>query len=97
MHNQNKVSMEEVEETINEAEEKLKDVEWNRKIDIIYLHEGKMKIICKDNTEYIGICIGDCLGTDKNGEDVDGIRFELDSGEEIDFIDDDIKSVEFLN
>lgn len=97
MNNQDEISLEEAEETLREVEEKLKNVEWNRKVDIVYLHEGRMKILCTDNTEYTGICIGDCLGTDKNGEDVDGVRFETDSGERIDFIDNDIERIEFLD
>lgn len=97
MNNQDILSKEETERIIKETEEKLKTVEWNRKIDIIYLNNGKMKIICKDNTEYIGTCIGTCLGTDKNGEDVDGVRFETESGTEIDLIDDDIDKIEFLD
>lgn len=97
MDTQGKISLEEAEETIQEAEEKLKNAKWNRKIDIVYLYEGRMKILCTDNTEYIGICIGDCLGTDKNGEDVDGVRFETDLGEEIDLIDDNIERIEFLD
>ena len=97
MNNQNMIFQEEAERIIQEAEEKLKKVEWNLKIDIVYLHEGKMKIICTDNTEYVGTCIGTCLGTDKNGEDVDGVRFETESGTEIDLIDDDIDKIEFLD
>lgn len=91
------LSTKEVNTIIKETEENLKNSKWDRKIDTIYMYDGRMKIICNDDTEYTGICIGDCLGTDKSGEDVDGIRFETDSGEEIDLIDDDIKTIEFLD
>lgn len=73
-----------------------KKIEWKRKIDQIELNDWRMKIICKDGTVYIGKSIGNCLGTDKNGEDVDGVRFKTDSGQRIDFIEDDIEKVEFL-
>lgn len=91
------ISVEEAEEVMRYAEENAKNIAWNRKIDIIYLHDGKMKVLCTDGNEYTGICIGDCLGTDADGEDVDGIRFMTDSGEEIDLIEDEILKVEFVD
>ena len=69
---------------------------WTRKIDKIEFYEGRVKIICYDDTEYIGKCIGECQG-DEDGEDVDGICFELDNGTVIDFIESDIKSFEYLD
>lgn len=70
---------------------------WNRKIDQIELSDKRMKVTCKDGTEYIGKSIGDCQGTDADGEDVDGVRFETDKGIEYDFIEDEIEKVEFLD
>jgi hypothetical protein len=71
--------------------------EFNTKIDQIEMYDGKMKIICLDGDILIGKCIGNCLGTDESGEDVDGVRFLTDDGREEDLIEDDIKSVEFLD
>lgn len=69
---------------------------WTRNIDKIFFYDGRVKIICYDGAEYIGKCIGECQ-CDENGEDVDGIRFELENGDEIDFAEFDIKSFEYLD
>ena len=71
--------------------------EWNRKIDQIELSDKRMKVTCKDGTEYIGKSIGDCPGPDADGEYFDGVRFETDEGIEYDFIEDDIEKIEFLD
>lgn len=72
-------------------------IEWNRKIDKIFLYDGKMTVTCKNGKKYTGRSIGDCQGTDADGEDVDGVRFETDDGKEYDFIEDEIEKIEFLD
>lgn len=72
-------------------------IDWKRNIDLIELSDKRVKVYCKNGNVYTGRGIGDCQGTDENGEDVDGVRFETDSGFEIDFIEDDIEKIEFLD
>lgn len=70
---------------------------WNRKIDKIELYSGRIKVICNNGDILIGKCIGNCLGTDSNGEDVDGVRFETQDGKEYDLIEADIEKIEYLD
>lgn len=68
---------------------------YNRKIDLL---EGrKAKVFCANGETYIGFGNIPCLGSDKNGEDVDGILFTADDGKDIIFIEDDIEKIEFLD
>lgn len=71
--------------------------EWKRKIDQIELSDKRMTVTCKNGKQYTGRSIGDCQGTDANGEDVDGVRFETDDGKEYDFIEDEIEKIEFID
>ena len=72
--------------------------QWIRNdIDRIVTYRGRMRVTLDDGEVLTGKCIGDCLGTDDDGEDVDGARFLPDGGEEIDLIEADIKGVEFLD
>lgn len=70
---------------------------WTRKIDKVFFYNGKMRITCTDGNILIGKSIGDCLGTDADGEDADGVRFETDNGKEYDLIEDDIEKIEYLD
>ena len=70
---------------------------WNRNIDKIELYGGSMKVICSNGAILIGECIGNCLGTDSKGEDVEGVRFETQDGKEYDLIEADIKQIEYLD
>ena len=70
---------------------------WTRKIDKIEFYEGRMRITCTYGDVITGRYIGSCLGTDADGEDVDGIRFETDNGKEYDLIEDEIEKIEYLD
>ena len=71
---------------------------WIRNnVDRIVYYEGRMRVTLKNGKVLTGKCIGDCLETDENGEDVDGARFLPEGGEEIDLTEDDIERVEFLD
>ncbi len=71
---------------------------WIRNnVDRIVYYGGRMRVTLNNGEVLTGECIGDCLGTDENGEDVDGARFLPDGGDEIDLIEDDIECVEFLD
>lgn len=72
------------------------NIEWKRNIDLIELNQKRVKVYCTDENTYIGKGIGDCLGTDKNGDDVDGVRFLTDGNFEVDFIEDNIEKIEFI-
>ena len=68
---------------------------WDRKIDLI---EGRRaKIQCADGKTYVGRGVGDCLATNDEGEDEDGVRFETDAGENLIFIESDIMSFELID
>lgn len=72
---------------------------YNRKIDQL---EGKRaKVYTKINSVYKGKIFSGkggipCLGTDKNGDDIDGVTFTSDSGGGLIFIEDDIEKIEFI-
>lgn len=46
---------------------------------------------------YKGRCISDCIVTNDDGEDEDGIRYQDDDGTTVLLIDDDIESVKFID
>lgn len=72
--------------------------EWIRgNVDRIAYYEGRMRVTLKNGKVLTGTSLGDCLGTDENGEDVDGARFLTEKGEEIDLIEADIERVELLD
>lgn len=68
---------------------------FDRNIDIIEGRRAKIK--CINGKTYIGIGIGDCLVTNDEGEDEDGLRFETDDGENLLFAESDILNFELLN
>lgn len=73
---------------------------YNRKID--QLERKRAKVYTKKDSPYKGaILMGSggvpCLGTDKNGNDIDGITFTPESGGGIIFIEDDIEKIEFID
>lgn len=61
------------------------------------IDDRKSIVYCKDGTIYQGRCIGDCIVTNDDGEDEDGVRYQTDDGYEILLIDDDIESVKFID
>ncbi len=61
------------------------------------IDDRKSIIYCKDGAIYKGRCIGDCIVTNDDGEDEDGIRYQTNDGYEILLIDDDIESVKFID
>lgn len=61
------------------------------------IDDRKSIVYCKDGTIYQGRCIGDCIVTNDDGEDEDGIRYQTNDGYEILLIDDDIESVKFID
>ena len=61
------------------------------------IDDRKSIVYCKDGTIYKGQCIGDCIVTNDDGEDEDGIRYQNNDGYEILLIDDDIESVKFID
>ena len=73
---------------------------YNRKIDQL---EGKRaKVYTRTDSPYKGeIFSGSggipCLGTDKNGDDIDGVTFTPESGGGLIFIEDDIEEIEFID
>ena len=75
-----------------------KEPAWIRgNVDRIAYYEGRMRVALKGGKVLTGTSLGDCLGTDETGEDVDGARFLPDDGEELDLIETDIERVEFLD
>lgn len=56
-----------------------------------------MKVICNNGDTLIGKCIGNCLGTDSKGEDIDGVSFTTDDGKNYTLIEADIKQIEYLD
>lgn len=73
----------------------LKDVIWNRKIDLIEGHRAK--IVSKSGAVYIGYSAFPCVGEDENDEEVDAICFDIDDGSSITLTENDIKSYEILD
>lgn len=61
------------------------------------IDDRKSIVYCKDGAIYKGRCIGDCIVTNDDGEDEDGVRYQTDDGFEILLIDDDIESVKFID
>lgn len=61
------------------------------------IDDRKSIVYCKDGAIYKGRCIGDCIVTNDDGEDEDGVRYQTDDGYEILLIDDDIESVKFID
>lgn len=61
------------------------------------IDDRKSIIYCKDGAIYKGRCIGDCIVTNDDGEDEDGIRYQTNDRYEILLIDDDIESVKFID
>ncbi|EDS00237.1 hypothetical protein EUBSIR_01912 [[Eubacterium] siraeum DSM 15702] len=61
------------------------------------IDDRKSIVYCKDGAIYKGRCIGDCIVTNDDGEDEDGIRYQTNDGYEILLIDDDIESVKFID
>ena len=61
------------------------------------IDDRKSIVYWKDGTIYKGRCIGDCIVTNDDGEDEDGIRYQTNDGYEILLIDDDIESVKFID
>ena len=61
------------------------------------IDDRKSIVYCKDGAIYKGRCIGDCIVTNDDGEDEDGIRYQTNDGYEIRLIDDDIESVKFID
>lgn len=70
---------------------------WTRKIDKIFFYKGRMKITFTDGETLIGKSAGSGLGTDANGEDVDGVIFDTDNGIGYVLIEDDIEKIEYLD
>ena len=70
---------------------------WCRQIDKIEFYEGRMRVTCTNGNVYTGKSNGACLGTDANGEDVDGVSFTTDEGNGYTLIESDIKSIEYLD
>ena len=73
----------------------IKDVIWNRKIDLIEGHRAK--IVSKSGAVYIGYSAFPCVGEDENDEEVDAICFDIDDGSSITLTENDIKSYEILD
>lgn len=61
------------------------------------IDDRKSIVYCKDGAIYKGRCIGDCIVTNDDGEDEDGIRYQTNDGYKILLIDDDIESVKFID
>jgi len=61
------------------------------------IDDRKSIVYCKDGAIYKGRCIGDCIVTNDDGEDEDGIRYQTNDGYEILLIDDDIESFKFID
>lgn len=61
------------------------------------IDDRKSIVYCKDGAIYKGRCIGDCIVTNDDGEDEDGIRYQTNDGYEILLLDDDIESVKFID
>jgi hypothetical protein len=61
------------------------------------IDDRKSIVYCKDGAIYKGRCIGDCIVTNDDGEDEDGVRYQTNDGYEILLIDDDIESVKFID
>lgn len=61
------------------------------------IDDRKSIVYCKDGAIYKGRCIGDCIVTNDDGEDEDGIRYQTNDGYEILLIDDDIESIKFID
>lgn len=61
------------------------------------IDDRKSIVYCKDGTIYQGRCIGDCIVTNDDGEDEDGVRYQADDGTTVLLIDDDIESVKFID
>lgn len=70
---------------------------WTRKIDKIEFYKGRMKITCTDGDVLIGKSGASSLGTDANGEDVDGVIFDTDNDIGYVLIEDDIEKIEYLD
>ena len=61
------------------------------------IDDRKSIVYCNYVAIYKGRCIGDCIVTNDDGEDEDGIRYQTNDGYEILLIDDDIESVKFID
>lgn len=61
------------------------------------IDDRKSIVYCKNGAIYKGRCIGDCIVTNDDGEDEDGVRYQTNDGYEILLIDDDIESVKFID
>lgn len=61
------------------------------------IDDRKSIVYCKDGAIYKWRCIGDCIVTNDDGEDEDGVRYQTNDGYEILLIDDDIESVKFID
>lgn len=61
------------------------------------IDDRKSIVYCKDGTIYRGRCIVDCIVTNDDGEDEDGVRYQDDDGTTVLLIDDDIESVKFID
>lgn len=70
---------------------------WQRNIDKIEFYEGRMRITCTNGKLLTGRSGSASLGTDANGDDVDGVIFDTDEGVGYVLIEDDIKEIEFLD
>ena len=64
---------------------------------LLEIDDRKSIVYCKDGAIYKGRCIGDCIVTNDDGEDEDGIRYQDDDGTTVLLIDDDIKFVKFID
>ncbi len=70
---------------------------WQRNIDKIDFYEGRMRVTCKGRKILTGQSNGCGLGTDADGEDVDGVTFDTDEGIGYILIEDDIEKIEYLD
>lgn len=61
------------------------------------IDDRKSIVYSKDGTIYKGRCIGDCIVTNDDGEDENGIRYQTNDGYEILLIDDDVEFVKFID
>lgn len=61
------------------------------------IDDRKSIVNCKDRAIYKGLCIGDCIVTNDDGEDEDGVRYQTNDGYEILLIDDDVEFVKFID
>ena len=61
------------------------------------IDDRKSIVYCKDGAIYKGRCIGDCIVTNDDGEDEDGIRYQTNDGYEILLIDDDVEFVKLID